>query len=164
MATPVYPGAALGFRLWEIRDDSLLPAYSYMMEEEAKPWDGADARCNRGAEHPAPSADCQCGYHAYHDPRLAIGLRLRFALEHPDLEHVLAAVAGAGRLEVHQQGWRAQKLQLLGLMGSRQSVSAVAQAYSVPTFSSDRALISYAASLPGVASDIPEQRLVGLVR
>lgn len=57
--------------------------------------------------HSAPEPDCSCGWYARHQ------------LPYKPLENLIwGAVAGWGKMEISQNGWRSQYAQILGLIGS----------------------------------------------
>src|SRR4051812_10062613 len=105
---PLYPVAALGFRVWNSVDDELKPiAFTPTSwgpgEIEAICFGGEDHP--EGAPTPSPEgAFCRCGLHAYHDlADAALHIFTNAQVPNP----VIGAVAGYGRLEVHVNGWRA---------------------------------------------------------
>src|SRR5688572_6682963 len=65
------------------------------------------ARCARGAGHTAPDTDCSCGIYAFH----AMHNQLRH-------EPVVGAIAAWGDMEVHRDGFRAERAAVLALSGT----------------------------------------------
>lgn len=63
-----------------------------------------EARCDQGKDHEAPAPDCECGLYAYHSLQ-ELG---------PD-DGVIGVVAAWGRLEVHHDGFRAERARILAL-------------------------------------------------
>lgn len=126
MEASLYPQAALGFRRFQLGDDG--DDFLYPITDHP-PWHpDADtyAACDR--RHRAPRADCSCGLYAYHELRQAQG----------NYSGVLAAVAARGTLQVHRDGFRAERARILALLRPdddpelARRVERVAQRYGVP--------------------------------
>jgi hypothetical protein len=116
--------ALLGFRLWTVSEQGVLQ--SLTMQANWLPGEN-QAICTQGwyerrprfpFAHHAPVKRCQCGFHAYH--------RLDDVREHAAglhrtlrLDCVLGAVAGWGKVQVHPDGFRAERCQILALSARR---------------------------------------------
>lgn len=77
-----------------------------------------DAVCRAStADHDAPHEACGCGLYGWHDPKAAMYTALHSGGAPPnDLPTVVAGVVKAwGRLEVHQNGFRAQHAEIVML-------------------------------------------------
>jgi hypothetical protein len=62
-----------------------------------------DAACESGGEHDAPQPDCDCGIHAWHPRRSSARRVLASRFEVPGI------VEAAGAVEVHEEGFRAER-------------------------------------------------------
>lgn len=146
-----YPKAALGYRLWSVRHGALYSIGRGITRWErfgAAPLEylpGAYASCRESSHHIAPVSDCECGWYALHSLDQAIkDHRLFKALLSPSgdptPEMVIGAVAGSGRIEIHERGWRSERVQILALLRPesdhqlQQSVEWIAERIRVPIF------------------------------
>lgn len=145
MPIPVHARAVLGYRVWS-RNGSELWSIGF----GASLWTTvSEAHCN-DHYHPAPNPICECGLYALHSIEMAISEQrlyqiLSAAGRSFEDSVAVGAVCGAGRVEIHATGWRAERAQVLGLLGSDQDRLA-AERYGVPIFSSPDALAAYAES------------------
>ena len=122
---PTFSECVIGYRAWRADDEGLLwPVYSRRV-----PWlPGVNtARCTRSwshrlalrwlwgerdlavfgaaTKHDAPAQDCACGLYSWRRP-------MQRWFEHPALctpPRIVGAVASWGRLQVHADGFRAQR-------------------------------------------------------
>jgi hypothetical protein len=108
VATPVY-----GLRTWSVTgarpDERLAGAY-----RDAAPWPtgGAwlEASCPGPEGHTAPAPQCGCGIHAWHPRRWAARRILARRREVPGI------VEATGAIEVHENGFRAQRARPYALL------------------------------------------------
>lgn len=104
-ATPVVPTPVYGLRTWrvvgEIGGERLAAPQQDATWPTAGEW--LDASCSRVPEHRAPARDCGCGVHAWHPRRRAARRVLAGRREVPGI------VEAAGEIEVHQDGFRAER-------------------------------------------------------
>ena len=124
--TPVY-----GLRTWTVRgerpNERLAGAY-----RDAAPWpDGGawlEASCGEG--HDAPAPECSCGIHAWH-PRARAARRILAARR-----EVPGVVEASGAIEVHEDGFRAERARPYALLlaPGRNATLAyrLGEAYKVP--------------------------------
>lgn len=102
-ATPTLTETAIGFRRWRLSDDRLV---SIAAGEE---WPVGDVRaqCRLKHAHLAPARDCSCGLYALHQPPYAPS----------EIDgHVWGVVAAWGQLQVHHDGFRAERMRALALI------------------------------------------------
>jgi hypothetical protein len=102
---PLVPGSLYGLRTWTVvgahGDERLAGA----QHDVRWPADGAwlEADCAAGRGHAAPAPDCDCGIHAWHPrrrwARRTLAVRARVA----------GVVEASGAIEVHEDGFRAQR-------------------------------------------------------
>ena len=145
MDGPLYPSAALGFRVWHLENDT---ACSLI---QGIPWrTGANrATCSwhRDTHHTAPDLGCECGFHCYHDfDRARVHAASYFFQALP----LVGVIAGAGSAAVHHTGFRIERAQILGFVvlsamrhPSRKLVRSAAGAYGVPCFDEVSSLIAH---------------------
>lgn len=88
--------------------------------------------------HLAPHPDCSCGIYAYHPARLDARRELVDKLSRCESSGVIGAIEAWGRLEVHEQGFRAEQARPVVLYrcgtpweASRDSFARLAEAYGV---------------------------------
>lgn len=174
---PLYPHALIGYRVWSLSDDGrLLPAAA--VSARRKPngtWEqlkgdiswtpGRNVAACLEDEHPAPSADCHCGFNCYSWPADAWNA-------YGGHGRVLGAVIAGGNVQLHATGFRAQLAAPFALVMPREQESRTvarraAQRYQVPLLRSRRTLIRFARSsgaLPLPRAGTPHwhpMRLVG---
>jgi hypothetical protein len=140
----------LGYRAWLVRpscDGYQLRSILVPMRWAAEPGAWTCARCRPGAaggpvpqdSTAMPHPDCPCGLYAYHS-LAAGGYDERMVREDGgDLGIVWGAVAGAGRVLVYRDGWRAQFARPVAIVdgsGSRRDVLGVAGQLGIPVVSS----------------------------
>lgn len=144
---PVYPQAALGYRVWNVDSSGdLWVELSGMGVHAAWPEHRHYAVCLRpGTTHPAPAKGCRCGVHGYYEIERA----LRKARQSEQL--IAGAIAARGMLRCTHYGFRAEEAQIIGLLRRdphRNSIDeALAERYQVPLFDSWRELEEHARSL-----------------
>ena len=117
---PLVPAALYGLRAWsvvgECGDEELVGAY------EAVSWPPGrwlEATCTKGQVHVAPGHDCTCGIYAWHPrPRAA---RRVLAVRRT----IGGIVEAAGAVEVHEEGFRAERARPYALMVGRRSPALV---------------------------------------
>src|SRR5688500_16594146 len=102
--TPLVPTPVYGLRTWTVSgerpDERLAGAY-----RNAPPWPAGgawlEAVCPEG--HSAPAPQCSCGVHAWH-PRARAARRILAGRG-----EVPGIVEASGAIEVHEDGFRAQR-------------------------------------------------------
>jgi hypothetical protein len=131
--TPIVPTPVYGLRTWTVRgkrpDERLAGAY-----RDAGPWPtgGAwlEASCSGAEGHSAPAPQCSCGVHAWHPRRRAARRILAGRREVPGI------VEASGAIEVHEDGFRAQRARPYALLLAPGRNAALAhrlgEAYQVP--------------------------------
>ena len=101
-AAPLVPSPLYGLRTWTVADGERL---SGPQQDADWPTGGAwlHAACARVPEHAAPVPDCACGVHALHPtPQTARGVLGRRG-------EIPGVVEAAGAIEVHEEGFRAER-------------------------------------------------------
>ena len=126
VATPVY-----GLRTWRVNgerpDERLAGAY-----RDAPPWPpgGAWLEASCGEGHGAPAPGCSCGVHGWH-PRPRAARRILAARR-----EVPGIVEASGAIEVHEDGFRAERARPYALLLAPGRNAALAhrlgEAYNVP--------------------------------
>src|SRR4051794_19830821 len=117
---PLVPGALYGLRAWAVTGEpgveELVGAYAGV------PWPPGrwlQATCSKGQEHAAPGHDCTCGIYALHPrPRTArrvLAVRGRIG----------GIVEATGGVEVHEEGFRAERARPYALMIGRRNPALV---------------------------------------
>jgi hypothetical protein len=144
MVTPDLTQKVIGFRQWAIRDGLLWPVGSYGRDAwEPGPQRAYCARSTHINGHSVPdpcipvvSPWCECGFYALHSLSEA----------HWGGDNIRGIVLGWGRMAMHNQGWRAQFVELVALIypqhatkGDKEVVDSLAKAYGVPTVEWERA-------------------------
>jgi len=183
----VYPQAAIGYRLWAaepvlsslhalLRSDADLglsaakpeplprlypinPIVQLAAElavsgpeavDDAGAWKpGVNiAHCMSDPSHLQPPVEgCGCGLYAWHDPN-----------QLDDPTHIFGAVLARGKLQIHHHGFRAQEVQVIGLLRDTYYLNPfwlqrVADHYQVPLFDNIAALQEHAETL---GATVPE--------
>jgi len=117
---PLLASALYGLRAWAVTgepgDEELVGAHA------AVPWPPGcwlEAICSKGRTHAAPDHDCTCGIYALHPrpqtARRVLAVRGRIG----------GIVAATGAVEVHEQGFRAQRARPYALMIGRRNPALV---------------------------------------
>jgi hypothetical protein len=127
---PLVPRPLYGLRTWTVVGDAgaerLAGPQQHLTWPPASAW--LEATCTAGPASPAP--DCACGVHAWH-PRSRWAKRV-FAASGV----VPGVVEATGAIEVHQDGFRAQRARPYALVlapgRNRGLVGRLAAAYGVP--------------------------------
>jgi hypothetical protein len=109
--TPLVPTPVYGLRTWTVTgeppDERLAGAY-----REAAPWPAGgawlEAECKEG--HSAPAPQCTCGVHAWHPRPRAARRILAGRREVPGI------VEASGAIEVHEDGFRAERARPYALL------------------------------------------------
>lgn len=129
--TPLVPTPVYGLRTWTVSgeppDERLAGAY-----RDAAPWPAGgawlEASCKEG--HSAPAPQCSCGVHAWHPRRRAARRILAARREVPGV------VEASGAIEVHEDGFRAERARPHALLLPPGRNAALAhrlgEAYQVP--------------------------------
>lgn len=151
-----YPRAILGWREWEVCNGELWPLFW----NDSPPWPAdpmIPSRCERDQEHSPPVSGCGCGFHAWWEPEGLVGWR-RIGGSHKRLTRVAGAIAAAGRVELHADGFRAELAQIVclvesGSLADRAAQRDVAKRRGVKIFRSRGLAKRYAR---GIASPLDE--------
>jgi len=119
MDIETYPTGLAGYRLW-IYDEGKLRSWvrPYFWPQTSR----HVSECQMHG-HAHPQADCHCGLYAHHHLEMTLACAAGVAIEKPGKRVVIGAVIGAGHVEVHRLGWRAEKLQILGLWAPEEDLS-----------------------------------------
>lgn len=115
--------------------------------------------------HPAPAAFCHCGWNAFR--LLGLARLTEFRMFGLQGSSVCGAVCGAGRVEVHRDGWRAERAQILCLYLTEghpdrslrriwRSQRELAEAYGVPIWRGEREASEWLSEIDGLTSQ-PEE-------
>lgn len=138
------PKAARGYRLWGLEDSKLLSLGAG--KGEWKPgWN--KAVCVIHEDHQAPVSDCECGFYAYHTIQAP-----KDEYSHLDSAGlVFGTVAGAGKLEIHCDGFRAEYLSIVALgitdESKKEALEALSKEWGIPFFNSEQELFDYSDKL-----------------
>jgi hypothetical protein len=102
---PLIPAPLYGLRTWRLAADADGERLTGVAQTTPWPAGGAwlDAACRSGGGHDAPQADCACGIHAWHPRRWSARRVLASRFEVPGI------VEAAGAVEVHEEGFRAER-------------------------------------------------------
>jgi hypothetical protein len=101
--TPLVAGSLFGLRTWRVIADDGGEALTGPLFDTPWPAGGEWLRAGCGKAHRAPDADCDCGVHAWHP-------RVKSARDVMAVRRMVPGVLEAqGRLEVHEEGFRAQR-------------------------------------------------------
>jgi hypothetical protein len=103
--TPLVPGPVYGLRTWTVVVDEHGESLAAPLRGTHWPAGGAwlDAACDCSPRHAAPGRDCMCGIHAWH-PTRGNARRVLAALR-----QVVGVIEADGAVEVHEDGFRAQR-------------------------------------------------------
>jgi hypothetical protein len=129
---PLVPSPLYGLRSWTVVGAPGAERLSGPQRGGTWPIGGAwfEAGCGTHAEHVAPAAECQCGIHAWHPSQDAAARVLAVRRQLPGV------VAGSGAIEVHEDGFRAQRARphafVLAPGRNAALVRRLAAAYEVP--------------------------------
>jgi hypothetical protein len=130
---PLVPSPVYGLRTWRVRgerpDERLAGVY-----RDAAPWPAGgawlEASCSGAEGHSAPAPQCSCGVHAWHPRRRAARRILASRREVPGI------VEACGAIEVHEDGFRAERARPYALLLAPGRNAALAhrlgEAYRVP--------------------------------
>lgn len=96
---------------------------------------GSSTNHATGCAHRSPDPDCHCGFNAWFD----IGKAER------NYQGVIGAVAGAGKTELHNEGFRSSEAQILCLFSEERSaeLEKISKKYGVPVFSDRQEFLDY---------------------
>jgi len=134
--TPLYLGAAVGYRQWGVTPENLLAPITDHGEEWVPGVNVASCdalRQEMQVDHQIPALYCECGFYAWHRPTMLPASPWRLT----------GAIAARGGLQVHAQGFRAGEAQVIGLLRPQkghgeqvpvEQAHRVAATYSVPLF------------------------------
>src|SRR4051812_8958666 len=117
---PLVPGALYGLRAWAVTGEpgaeELVGAYAGV------PWPPGrwlEATCSKGQAHAAPGHDCTCGIYALH-PRPGTARRVLAVRG-----RIGGIVEATGAVEVHEEGFRAERARPYALMIGRRNPALV---------------------------------------
>jgi hypothetical protein len=126
---PLLPGPLYGLRTWTVVGERGRERLAGPHRRTPWPTGGAwlEATCARTPEHAAPVHDCDCGIHAWHpSPHSA-----RRALA--GRRDVAGIVETGGAVEIHEEGFRAQRARpyalVLTRVGNASLIRRLAEAY-----------------------------------
>jgi hypothetical protein len=113
--TPLIPSALYGLRTWRPAEGDGGPRLAGPQSGAVWPTGGdwLEARCSREDGHAAPAADCTCGIHAWHPRRGSARTVLAARREIPGV------VEACGAVEVHEDGFRAERARPYALVAVR---------------------------------------------
>jgi hypothetical protein len=102
---PLIPAPLYGLRTWRLVADADGERLAGVAKGTPWPEGGAwlHAVCGSGGDHVAPQADCDCGIHAWHPRRSSARRLLASRFEVPGI------VEAAGAVDVHEEGFRAER-------------------------------------------------------
>jgi hypothetical protein len=129
---PLVPSPLYGLRTWTVVGAAGAERLSGPQRGGTWPTGGTwlEAGCGESADHAAPAPGCHCGIHAYHPSRAAAARVLAVRRQLPGV------VAGSGEIEVHADGFRAQRARphafVLAPGRNPALVERLAAAYGVP--------------------------------
>jgi hypothetical protein len=111
-AAALVPGPLYGLRTWSVVGEHGEERLAGTQHPTPWPASGAwlEARCARG--HAAPAPDCECGIHAWHPHGRAAGRVLAIRREVPGV------VEATGAIEVHREGFRAERARPYALLAA----------------------------------------------
>jgi hypothetical protein len=110
-ATPSIPGKLYGLRAWKVTTQEGKERLAAVHDGATWPCgEWLEATCGRGAPHAAPDPDCSCGIHAWHPRRSSARRALATR------SHVVGVVEATGAVELHEDGFRAQRARPAALM------------------------------------------------
>lgn len=157
-----YPQAIIGYRVWMYAHGEL-----ESIGMIGKRWlpGSNEASCVTNEDHDSPVSDCMCGLYAFHSLKWALaeragregmfsvtfwpGLSMGETIDHRP-KFIVGAVCGSGRVEIHRDGWRAERAQTLALLrppaGSatrreREVYERIAKEHSIPIADSAEELV-----------------------
>lgn len=185
----VFPSAILGYRYWQI-----LSGWEYLeINSEHQPltsltiaggnWSPGinEAVCNKYAQmnlverdfysdgfhafeprmHSSPGVDCHCGFNAFHS------FEKLDESDYRNISEVIGTVAGAGRVQLHRDGWRSEYAQIIALYDPKtyehhsEELEKLSHYYGVPVFDNVSDLNEYSKKY---AKPIASDQLRGLIR
>lgn len=145
-----YNKPLLGYRTWRVSsyNNILLAATN------DSPWQPGDNRafCVEGF-HRAPARRCQCGFNGYY--------RFEETFSSP-YEGLAGAFAGAGKIEIHETGFRSERAQLIALFShpeAKKRADRVGEVYSIPVFTNLKDFLSFAESKAETINDFIKENL-----
>jgi hypothetical protein len=133
---PLVPSPLYGLRTWTVAGEPGSERLAAPQRGTTWPAGGAwlEAECDSG--HECPSAGCGCGIHAWH-PRPRWARRVLGARR-----QIRGVVEASGAIEVHEDGFRAQRARPYALVqavgGNPALVRRLAAAYGVPVIEARR--------------------------
>jgi hypothetical protein len=112
---PLVPGPLYGLRTWTVVSADGCERLAGLHHGGEWPIGGAwlDAACATAGEHPSPAPDCGCGIHAWH-PTASSARRVMASRR-----ELAGVVEARGAVEVHEEGFRAERARPHALVVSR---------------------------------------------
>lgn len=112
---PLVPGPLYGLRTWRVVSADGPERLAGLHHGGEWPIGGEwlDAACATAGEHPSPAPDCGCGIHAWH-PTAASARRVMASRR-----EVPGVLEARGAVEVHEEGFRAERARPFALVVSR---------------------------------------------
>lgn len=147
----------LGYRVWKINFREPKPRLQSMMVLDS--WEiGVNKsfcliREEVGVKAPCDFSDCHCGFNAWfhlEDAEIYAQQNIRRSL--PSDVTVVGAIAGAGDIRIHFQGFRAEKAQVIALLFNpkgipREIMNFVSSFLEVPVFTNRQEFLDYTTGL-----------------
>lgn len=141
---PLSKGALIGCRLWDLTYDNRLESIGFGRQV----WDKVmSASCKNNSNHSAPVEGCECGLYSYYLNRY----RSNDAFLGWTVQGI---VVGKGNVQIHEEGFRASKMQILALIDkniqgeiSSKKISEIASSYKIPTLKSSYEVFKFVQSL-----------------
>ena len=138
----------LGFRKWRIdkRNGLLESAVSDI------PWQpGLNHASGCSGSHTSPGPNCHCGFNGWY--RMPDNKTSHY-------KGITGAFAGAGRVQMHKDGFRSSEAQILALLASRQSqadgLAGIADKYGIPVFTDEQEFYDFVTSKALLLDDMEE--------
>lgn len=98
-----FDGKLYGFRSWRLTHN---PEELESLFASRKPWTPGEniAECNGIHEETVPAKKCGCGWNAWNSIPYALAYESSI-----EWSRVFGAIAGYGKIQIHRDGWRAEK-------------------------------------------------------
>lgn len=167
---PLYPSLALGFRSWRIYTETDIelirnhiiyrnpifglfaeefipekPNYLYPIVREEEHWKpGINySKCHSNlTNHESPASNCHCGFNSFNNLKDAENYE---SFDFDFNRFVLGSIAGWGKLQLHETGWRSEFAKIIALLipnlkksnlNIEPHIKRIAEFYRVPVFES----------------------------
>lgn len=119
---------------WEKGENTSICNNFLRMERAEEDWDNLFPIFSP-VPHPAPHSKCHCGFNAFH--KIEDVKRYGYGYGHRRGICITGAIAASGKVEIHSNGFRAEKAVILALLDTAgiERISYIANYYKVPVFS-----------------------------